>query len=260
MKLPRKSYLKSTDMKYLYECDTREFFSKRGWARYLYANRFYPVVNFINKVLPNDSIIIDIGCAQGNFSLTLAGMNYKVFGVDIRPTFLKYAKLKINQREEREKLSFIVSDAFNLPFRNDFADCVLLPEILEHTAHPEKMVKEALRILQNNGYLIISTVNAERFTSKASSYSDPSRKIIYESSSRGNEHVFEFTQKELINFLQNFDLEILEYHMRTPIYFYPVSKLFNYHTLQKFERIVGTKIFPHNLLFSILVFSKKIKK
>jgi len=258
MKLPRKNDLESTDMNYLYGYDTKEFFSKRGWTRYLYANRFYPVVSFINKVLPNESIIVDIGCAQGNFSLTLAGMNYKVFGVDIRPTFLKYAKLKIDQKE-RENVNFIAADAFNLPFSNGFADCVLLPEILEHVAHPEKMVKEALRILQDNGYLIISTVNGERFTSKAPSYTPHSRRIIYESSAKGNEHVFEFNQKELTDFLQNFNLEILEYHVRTPIYFYPICKLFTYQPLQKFERVIGMKIFPTKLLFSILVFSKKLK-
>lgn len=78
MKLPKRVELKDSDAKYLYEHDIKEFFGSKNWERYVYMNRFYEIINFIKKQLPMNSVIIDVGCAQGNFSLTLARTGYEV--------------------------------------------------------------------------------------------------------------------------------------------------------------------------------------
>jgi len=140
MKLPKRFELKDSDAKYLYLHDIREFFGRKSWHRYSYMNRFYTIIDFIKQNVNENSTIIDVGCAQGNFTLTLAEIGYNIYGIDLRLSFIAYAKLKMSTTKEKSFTEWIVADAKKLPFQGNSADCILLLEILEHTTTPEKMV------------------------------------------------------------------------------------------------------------------------
>lgn len=246
MKLPKQFELKDSDAKYLYLHDTKEFFGRKSWEKYVYMNRFYAVIDFIRRNVVKHSAIIDVGCAQGNFSLALAKINYKTYGVDLRSKFIAYAKLKASFEEEKYNVEWMVADAKNLPFQRDSIDCVLLLEILEHTTMPEKMIEEACRVLKKEGYLIVSTVNQKRMRMSARpfSYSDfkknVSKKVIRElpDSTKGSEHIFEFQMVELLRLLRKFNLRILNIKWTTFLAFRLIlAKLFDHNILSILERI-----------------------
>ncbi len=50
----------------------------------------------------------------------------------------------------------VVCDASNLPFKNEFFDCGLCLEVLEHVVNPNKVLQETHRVLRTEGKLIIS--------------------------------------------------------------------------------------------------------
>ena len=263
MKLPERVELKGSDAKYLYKHDIKEFFGAKSWERYVYMNRFCTIINFTKKHLPMNSAIVDVGSAQGNFSLTLAKSGYEVYGVDIRPSFISYAKLKATE-EEKSNVEWICSDAKNLPFQSNFADSVLLLEILEHTRLPEKMVEEACRILKKGGYLIVSTVNQKRIRTKSKpfSYSDFKKGIskidVTESTAKGSEHIFEFQERELLMLLAQFNLRISYTKTMTFLGFHFLAKLFDHKVLSRLERkLLKTYYLKEKFGLGLLVFCKK---
>jgi len=241
MRVPKRVELKDSDANYLYQHDIKEFFGGKSWKRYVYMNRFYAIISFIKQQLLMNSAVIDVGCAQGNFSLTLAKNGYEVCGVDIRSTFITYAKLKTTEKE-KHNVEWMVANAKNLPFQSNSVDCVLLLEILEHTTLPEKMIEEACIILKKGGYLIISTVNQKRIriTSKCVSYSDfknvVSKKGVRDSTAKGSEHIFEFQERELLTFLRRFNLKIVDIKTTTFLGFhFLLAKLFDHNILSNLE-------------------------
>jgi len=247
MRLPEQVELRDSDAEYLYQHDKRGFFGRKSWYRYVYMSRFYTIIDFIKQNANENSTIIDVGCAQGNFTLTLAEIGYNIYGIDLRLSFIAYAKLKMSTTKEKSFTEWIVADAKKLPFQGNSTDCILLLEILEHTTTPEKMVEEAYRILKRGGYLIVSTVNQKRIrmSARPSSYFCFKEKITKnvacttsDSTAKGNEHVFEFQMMELLRLLRKFNFAIVNIKWITPVVFRPLTKLFDINVLRVLEEIL----------------------
>jgi 2-polyprenyl-3-methyl-5-hydroxy-6-metoxy-1,4-benzoquinol methylase len=239
MRLPDPSELRDSDALYLYENDKHELFGRRGWRRYLYMNRFGLVLDFARRTLSENSVVVDVGSAQANFVLALANIGCRAYGIDIRSSFIHYARLKMNPTE-RNNVEFIVCDAKNTPLRENFADCVLLLEILEHTTQPDTMLKECLSILRKDAYLIVSTPNKKRIrNSKTMSWSDFKSARLetreYESSAKGWQHVFEFSESELLTFLSKLGLDIVDIETKTFMGFQLLARFLDHRILSVIE-------------------------
>ena len=55
------------------------------------------------------------------------------------------------------EINYVVGDVYNTQFPNKAFDYVVAGELIEHLEEPEKFIKEAYRILDNNGILALST-------------------------------------------------------------------------------------------------------
>ena len=85
--------------------------------RLLYIDRIITIIEKIKKKfpIPDDIKIGEFGCAQGNMSLILAEIGYKVFEIDISTSFLEYSKLKYEMgdiQRARQDLYFLKSKGF----------------------------------------------------------------------------------------------------------------------------------------------------
>jgi len=60
----------------------------------------------------------------------------------------------------------IHGDACCLPFKDSSIDIVLSLDLIEHLASPDDFLSESVRVLKNNGMLIISTPNLSDFYSR----------------------------------------------------------------------------------------------
>ncbi|MDE2236193.1 MAG: class I SAM-dependent methyltransferase [Gammaproteobacteria bacterium] len=86
---------------------------------------------------------IDVGC--GNRWLSEAVTDGSYIGLDYPPTVA----------QGYPGHPHVFGDAACLPFRDATADTVLLMDVLEHVRFPDLAIREAARILQPNGYLIL---------------------------------------------------------------------------------------------------------
>lgn len=184
-------------------------------------NRFYhevrcdKIIDFVRELkLPIGSKILDLGCGSGDISLMLASFGYRVYAADIVVNKLRYLVKKVEINNLYGLVYLCCLNAYNLPFKDNQFDCVVLAEVIEHLEYPEKVIAEIKRISNKNGYIIISTPNRSGINlHKAPRYSSIKTKhhtqnfmpselkyIIYRPNFKGARHVFEFSEKELLEF------------------------------------------------------------
>jgi 2-polyprenyl-3-methyl-5-hydroxy-6-metoxy-1,4-benzoquinol methylase len=110
-----------------------------------------------NKLLK----IIDIGCGTGRHSIELAKRGYKVTGIDLSESQLKYAKEKAKQ--SNLKIDFQRYDARKLPFKAEFDSAIMLCEggfsLMETDEMNFEILKSATNALKDKGKFIFTTLN-----------------------------------------------------------------------------------------------------
>jgi ubiquinone/menaquinone biosynthesis C-methylase UbiE len=99
--------------------------------------------------------ILDVGCGYGFLMgrINETCPTAKVSGSDLSRFQLVNAKLR------GVKGAFVVCCAEYMPFKSNFFDFIVCSEVIEHVASKKDALSEIERMLQNGGYLCISTDN-----------------------------------------------------------------------------------------------------
>jgi ubiquinone/menaquinone biosynthesis C-methylase UbiE len=149
--------LQVNNYKQHYKIDAEEFdyFDENNKFDNDYNRRLH---RFILKFVEDeDAKLLDIGSGGGwitkesfnNIKLTLCDLSSK--NLD-----------KIKERQPQRDISYIVSDALNMPFKDNHFNYVILSEVLEHINDPLSVLKEIYRITDKGGKIIISTPYKEK--------------------------------------------------------------------------------------------------
>jgi ubiquinone/menaquinone biosynthesis C-methylase UbiE len=140
----------------------------------------------ITKALTKGSTkILDVGCGWGR---ELARLKNAI-GIDICLPFLRAARNYTNN-------DVILASATSLPFKEDAFDCLVMSEVIEHLKEQETAMREAVRVLKDQGRIVLQTPNSHWTR----------QKIVAERYG----HVHEFNPEELFRFLTYFGFRDLQ--------------------------------------------------
>lgn len=125
----------------------------------------YPQLkNWINQILPSE--ILEVGCGQGICSekIDLDGRVYT--GLDLSFLLIDRAK-QLYQKENRH---FLVGNAYNLPFANNYFDACFSISVWHLIEDLEKAATELSRVLKPHGNFLIITANPLDYTAWKNPY------------------------------------------------------------------------------------------
>jgi len=130
-------------------CGSESNIFKEHIARYKFARKF------IRK-----KKVLDIACGVGYGSKILVeGGASEIYGCDISEEAIQYAKKKYSHKN----IKYEIADSSSLRFSDEYFDCIVSFETLEHIQNYNKTLDELRRVLKKNGILIISTPNKDAY-------------------------------------------------------------------------------------------------
>ena len=108
----------------------------------------------IEKLLPKDLILADIGCGTGSLTFELARFARKVIGVDLSQEMLRRAREVAKERELRN-VEFRRGDALKLPVESHSVDAAFCVMVLHFLPDPKLAMAELCRITRGGGSVIL---------------------------------------------------------------------------------------------------------
>lgn len=159
---------------------------------------FDMTMNILEKYLPENATILDIGGGAGVYSFELAKKGYKLYLSDLSEDLCNQAK----ERKEKEQVDNIVSidvvNAIDLSYyKDEYFDVILLFGPLYHLleeSEREKCISEVRRVLKKDGlvfasfipYLSGSIAILDRYFRHPEQVSDKNLEYVFESGKFNN--------------------------------------------------------------------------
>lgn len=127
--------------------------SRNPIVKFIHTNRLEQIVKNIPQ--KNGLKILDAGCGEGHLieRLLLKNKGNTYFGIDIEEVALRKAKRRCSYS------TFIRMNLANIGFDDELFDLIVCSEVLEHLYEYEVVIKELIRVLKKDGYLIITFPN-----------------------------------------------------------------------------------------------------
>ena len=136
----------------------REFYeTSESYKGLLAAHDETYLKHYVELVLrhsPAGSKILDLGCGNGVSSRLLNQAGFEVVGTDISPLFLDDAR-----KWENPKLRYEVCDVLELPYADESYDVICSNELVEHLPDVETALSEMVRVVCQDGMIVISGPN-----------------------------------------------------------------------------------------------------
>jgi len=136
--------------------------SKRNWNEYWERKqRVEDVYSNVDRIMTHlkkvtdltGKKILEVGAGTARDSLPLLEAGADVYVLDYSPSAMKIiSELKGNHRKQ---IKPILADAFKIPVQDGSFDVVFHQGLLEHFRDPLKLLRENVRVLKKDGYLLV---------------------------------------------------------------------------------------------------------
>lgn len=152
-----------------YEHDRKGKVARRydRWSKFYDALDTFPLLGRIEKKwrleaiellkIDDENNVLDIGTGSGLILPWLAEYitNGKIIGVDISEKMLLKAKKRIKKNGVEDIVAVQKDDVENLAFQNNSFDRIIATFTLTTIPNPKKAVKEMIRVLKEDGKIVI---------------------------------------------------------------------------------------------------------
>jgi ArsR family transcriptional regulator len=108
----------------------------------------------IEKLLPRNLILADVGCGTGSLTFELARFAGKVIGVDLSPEMLRRARAVAKERQ-LSNVEFRHGDALDLPLKSQSVDAAFCVMVLHFLSDPQRAVADLCRVARRGGTVIV---------------------------------------------------------------------------------------------------------
>jgi len=106
--------------------------------------------------------ILDLCCGTGDLAITLAQLapsSTQIVGLDYSPPMLEKAARKASRTELKAKISFVHGDVGDLPFPDEYFDCIGISFAFRNLTYKNpntpRYLSEIVRVLKNGGQFVI---------------------------------------------------------------------------------------------------------
>ena len=107
--------------------------------------------------------LLDIGCGPGTISIDLATRVREVVGIDASAQVLRGARAAATAAGATN-VSFVVGDAYALPFPDDSFDVVHAHQVLQHLTNPVAALREMRRVARPGGVVAVRDADFSAMT------------------------------------------------------------------------------------------------
>jgi len=108
----------------------------------------------IEKLLPRNLILADIGCGTGSLTFELARFARKVIGVDLSGEMLRRAR-DIAKEREVDNVEFRQGDVLKLPLESHSVDAAFCVMVLHFLPDPARAIAGLCRVVRPGGAVIL---------------------------------------------------------------------------------------------------------
>ena len=142
----------------------------RFGRNYVPGRSWKGLAEMVLKLLP-PLRIADLGAGEGTLALLLAQRARHVVAVDSSEKMVEYGT-EVARRNGVENLEYRLGDLEELPVADREVDLALLHQSLHHALHPDQAVREAFRILEPSGRIVVMDLLTHRFEEARDMYAD----------------------------------------------------------------------------------------
>lgn len=159
------------------------------------------------QYIKKDTIVLDIGCNNGQRTLKAARLAKKIYGFDYDQKLLSLAQKEVRRLGINNTFFSYGNAEKKLSFQDCKFDTILLLDVLEHLYSRTQILEEIFRILKSGGFLCLSIPNESTTWKKIQKilgmfyYSDPDHKI-------------EYTRSKIIKLLEKIGFQV---HQISPV-------------------------------------------
>lgn len=101
--------------------------------------------------------VLDIGCGAGGKTLYYASKGAaKVYGIDPVEHYKEEALELARDKGLEDLFEFVVGDAAQMPFKDNYFDTIIMNDAMEHVEKPREVLLECNRVLKAGGRLYIN--------------------------------------------------------------------------------------------------------
>ena len=113
------------------------------------------IQRYVESLQSGESVnILEIGCGTAIDSYYIAEQTKaKIWAIDVSPKSIKVAE-KVG-RYFNHKINLKIANAVKTDFENNFFDLIFSQGVIEHFRDPVPVMKEQIRLLRTDGYIII---------------------------------------------------------------------------------------------------------
>lgn len=127
------------------------------WSHIPFTRRAHEITEHVAK----GSLILDLGTGRGKIMFDLAGLGYRVIGLENNPELVARGNNAILLRGQEKELRFFEGDALDIPLANDSFDGLIDMGLLHHIAPEDysQYVNETTRVLKTGGYFFLAVLS-----------------------------------------------------------------------------------------------------